>query len=60
MDKCINFSGFLGYLFDDAKLVKQAARIMKALLEAQSPRLTNHAEKMPGRKSDSNYKVPNG
>jgi hypothetical protein len=57
MDKCINFSGFLGYLFDDKKLVKQAARIMKALLEAQSPRLTNIAEKMPGQKSDSNYKV---
>jgi hypothetical protein len=57
MDKCINFSGFLGYLFDDTKLVKQAARIMKALLEAQSPRLTNIAEKMPGQKSDSNYKV---
>jgi hypothetical protein len=57
MDKCINFSGFLGYLFDDKKLVKQAARIMKALLEAQSPRLTNIAEKMSGQHSDSNYKV---
>jgi hypothetical protein len=57
MDKCINFSGFLEYLFDDKKLVKQAAQIIKALLEAQSPRLTNIAEKMPGQKSDSNYKV---
>jgi hypothetical protein len=56
MDKCINFSGFLGYLFDDKKLVKEAAQIIKALLEAQSPRLTNIAEKMPGQKSESNYK----
>jgi hypothetical protein len=57
MDKCINFSGFLGYLFDNKKLVKQAAWIMKAILEGQSPRLTNIAEKMPGKKSDSNYKI---
>ncbi len=57
MDKCINFSGFLGYLFDDNKMVQQAAWIMKALLEAQSPRLTNIAEKMAGQKSESNYKV---
>ena len=57
MDKCINFSGFLEYLFDDKKMVKQASRIMKALLEAQSPRLTNIAEKMAGQKSESNYKV---
>jgi len=57
MDKCINFSGFLGYLFDGEKLVKQAAWIIKALLEAQSPRLSNIAEQMPGQKSDSNYKI---
>lgn len=57
MDKCINFSEFLKYLMDDEKLVKQASQIMKALLEAQSPRLTNIAEKMPGQKSDSNYKL---
>ena len=57
MDKCINFSGFLGYLLDDEKLFKQAAQIMKTLLEAQSPRLSNIAEKMPGQKRDSNYKI---
>ena len=57
MDKCINFSGFLGYLFDGEKMVKQAAWIIKALLEAQSPRLSNIAEQMPGKKSDSNYKI---
>jgi hypothetical protein len=47
----------LGYLFDGEKLVKQAAWIIKALLEAQSPRLSNIAEQMPGKKSDSNYKI---
>jgi hypothetical protein len=57
MDKCINFGGFLRYFFDEEKLVKQAARIMKAFLEAQSPRLTDISEKMPGKKSGSNYKI---
>jgi hypothetical protein len=56
MDKFINFKGFLGYLFDDPKLVEKSSVIVKALLEAQSPRLTNIAEKMVG-KSESNYKV---
>jgi hypothetical protein len=57
MDKCINFNGFLGYFFDEEKLVQQAARIVKGLMEAQSPRLSNIAEKMSGQRSDSNYKV---
>jgi len=57
MDKCINLSGFLRYFFDDEKQVQQGAGIMKALLEAQSPRLTDISEKMPGKKSGSNYKV---
>lgn len=56
MDKCINFCGFMRHLIDEGKLVKQGAEIVKALLEAQSPRLTNIAEKMSG-KSDRNYKT---
>lgn len=56
MDKCINFCEFMGYLFDDAKQAKQGAAIIKALLEAQSPRLTNISEEMVGN-SSSNYKV---
>lgn len=56
MDKCINFCGFMRHLIDEEKLVKQGAEIVKALLEAQSPRLTNIAEKMSG-KSDRNYKT---
>jgi len=56
MDKCINFCGFVRHLIDEEKLVKQGAEIVKALLEAQSPRLSNIAEKMSG-KSDRNYKT---
>src|SRR4030066_530301 len=56
MDKCINFCEFMGYVFDDEKLAKQGAAIVKGLLEAQSPRLTNISEKMDGN-SSSNYKA---
>ena len=55
MDKCINFQRFLRYLLDDEKLVEKGARITKAILEAQSPRLTDISEKMTG-KSSSRYK----
>ena len=56
MDKCINFYKFWRYLVDDERLVKWGAEISKALLEAQSPRLTNISEKMTGN-SDRNYKT---
>jgi len=56
MDKCIKFDEFLRYLFDDEKLVKKADRILRALLAAQSPRLTNIAENMAGN-SAGNYKA---
>ena len=56
MKKCINFCKFLRHLIDDEKLVKQGSKIMKALLEAQSPRLSNISEKMTGN-SDANYKA---
>jgi hypothetical protein len=55
MDKCINFHRFLGYLLDDEDLAEKGARMIKALLEAQSPRLTDISEKMSG-KSESRYK----
>jgi hypothetical protein len=44
------------YLFDDEKLVAQGAAITKAMLKAQSPRLSSISEKMPG-KSERNYKL---
>lgn len=56
MDKCINFSAFMRYLFDDTKMVEQGSKIIRALLEAQSPRLSNIAEKMAGN-SASCYKM---
>jgi Transposase DDE domain len=55
MDKCINFRRFLGYLLDDEDLAEKGARITKALLEAQSPHLTDISEKMSGN-SSSRYK----
>ena len=55
MDKCINFQRFLRYLLDDEDLAEKGARIVKGLLEAQSPRLTDISEKMAGN-SSSRYK----
>jgi hypothetical protein len=56
MDKFINFSRFMRYLLDDMKLAEQGSKIVRALLEAQSPRMSNIAEKMRG-KSASCYKM---
>ena len=55
MYKYIDYSGFMQYLFDDQKQAEKAGEIVEAILAAQSPRLSNIAEKMAGR-SDSNYK----
>lgn len=56
MNKFINYSGIMGYLFDDGKLAIQGSKIIQGLLEAQSPRMSNIAEKMRG-KSASCYKT---
>jgi Transposase DDE domain len=56
MDKCIKFDEYMRYLLDDEKLSEQGAKIVRALLEAQSPRLTHIAEKMVG-KSESCYRA---
>jgi hypothetical protein len=55
MDKCINFLEFKRDIFDDEKLVQRCADIVSPLLEAQSPRRSNIAEKMNGQ-SASCYK----
>ena len=55
MNKCIQFRPFMRYLIDDEELAEKGARIVKALLEAQSPRLTDISEKMAGN-SSSRYK----
>jgi hypothetical protein len=55
MDKCIKFQRFLRYLLDDEDLARKGARIVKGLLAAQSPRLSEISEQMAG-KSSSRYK----
>jgi hypothetical protein len=56
MLKFINISEFMRYLFDDESQALKGAKIVRALLDAQSPRLSNIAEKMDG-KTDANYKT---
>lgn len=48
MAKFINFSEFMHYLIDNSKQAEKAAQIVQALLEAQSPRISNIVEKMEG------------
>jgi hypothetical protein len=48
MLKFIKFYEFMCYLFDCGKKAKQAGEIVKALLEAQSPRISNISENMEG------------
>lgn len=55
MLQSIPFFHFAQMVFDTKDLARQAAVILKALLEAQSPRLSEIAQKMPGT-PDANYK----
>jgi hypothetical protein len=56
MLKFINISDFMSYLFDDESQALKGAKIVRAILDAQSPRLSNIAEKMDG-KTEANYKA---
>ena len=55
MLKSIPFLLFAQLLFDSNDLARKGAIILKAILEAQSPRLSEIAQKMPG-KPGANYK----
>jgi hypothetical protein len=55
MLKSIPFFHFAQLLFDSKDLARNAAVILKAILEAQSPRLSDIAQKMPGTPA-ANYK----
>jgi hypothetical protein len=55
MLKSIPFFHFAQLLFDSTDLARKAAVILKAILEAQSPRLSEIAQKMPGT-AEANYK----
>lgn len=56
MLKFIKLLDLVRYLFDREGMVQKAVVILRALLEARSPRLTQIAEKMPG-KPAANYKA---
>jgi hypothetical protein len=56
MAKFINFSRMLQYLFKDETLIAKAIPVLRGLLDAQSPRLSLIAEKMPGLPA-ANYKA---
>lgn len=47
---------FTDYLFDREDLSSKAARILRAILEARSPRLSEVAQRMPGN-PEANYKT---
>lgn len=55
MVKSIPFFHFAQLLFDSQDLARKAAVILQAMLEAQSPRLSDIAQKMPGTPA-ANYK----
>lgn len=55
MLKSIPFFHFAQLLFDSKDLARKVATILKAMLDAQSPRLSEIAQKMPGT-PDANYK----
>jgi hypothetical protein len=55
MYKFIRIQRFAKQLFDDDKTAKQASEIMEAILEAQSPRISDIADKMKGGEA-GNYK----
>jgi len=56
MNKFINYSEFMHYLIDDEKAAEKGGEIVKGILEAKSPRLSNIAEQMDGQ-SESNYRA---
>jgi len=56
MLKSINFPAFAQLLLAQEGQAETAAQILKAVLEARSPRLTDMAEKMPGNPA-ANYKT---
>jgi len=46
---------FAQYLFDEKRQARLGTQILEAILNAQSPRLSEIARQMPGR-AESNYK----
>lgn len=55
MFQSMHFASFAKYVFDTPDLAEQAGVILEALLKAQSPRLSDIAQKMPNQ-PEANYK----
>lgn len=55
MFQSMHFASFAKYVFDTPDLAQKAGILLEALLKAQSPRLSDIAQKMPN-KPDANYK----
>ena len=55
MAKFTHLSDFLGYLFDDSKVIEKARAITEGILKARAFRLSEIAREMPGNES-ANYK----
>ena len=56
MDKFINYREMMEYIFDDVREAEKAGWIARAMIRAQSPRITEIAAKMEGN-SESNQKM---
>jgi hypothetical protein len=56
MLECINFSGFVQFLFDREDLAEKAGQIIGAILESRSPRLSDISQRMRGH-PEANYKA---
>lgn len=56
MDKFINYREMMEYIFDDGREAEKAGWIARAMIRAQSPRITEIAAKMEGN-SESNQKM---
>jgi len=56
MDNFINYQEMMEYMFDDKKEGEKAAKIARGMIKAQSPRVTDIAERMEG-KSETSRKM---
>ena len=57
MNKCIRISEFAKELFTDPKAAEQAGQIMKGIMVARSPRVSDIAANMPGSEAASYKRV---
>ena len=55
MYKFIQFHKFAKEIFDDENAAEKASQIMSGIIQAQSPRISDIADRMPGKEA-ANYK----